>query len=194
MCGDGCGSTRIIAIRQSEAERERRRRVEAGIHRAQLLETTDDETGRHEEHECERDLTTHQQVTNSMAPATGRAAAPALVQRRGERGAAPQRNRTKYQRSQRTQRQRVRNGDAVQVDFGEARQVGRTDRHEQTHGAPRESQSDGTARYREEDALCEEVARDAEAARPEGDTDCDFALARLRAHQKEVRDVRARDQ
>lgn len=45
---------RVCAIRQAERERQRRRRVEPGIERAQLLKAANHETRRDEQHETHR--------------------------------------------------------------------------------------------------------------------------------------------
>src|SRR6185295_18272435 len=86
---------RIIAIRQSDAERERGRCAEAGIHRAHHLETMDHETGRHEEHQRQGNLPAHQQLTSLVATPASGVATPTLMQRNGERCHSRQGDRAK---------------------------------------------------------------------------------------------------
>ena len=97
LCAATASSSRgVVALGQSDAERQRRCRVEARIERAQLLEAADHEARRHEQHQRQRDLSAHQQLTGALAAAARRVAAAGLLQR-GSDGRRAQRNRRRTQ-------------------------------------------------------------------------------------------------
>ena len=109
MGGDRRVARRVVAIRQSDAERERRRGVEARIHRAQLLEAADHEPGRHEEHQRQRDLRRPSaRDATRWRPRLAVLLRPLSCSDGGERRAAPQRNRAEHQRGDQAQHERER--------------------------------------------------------------------------------------
>jgi hypothetical protein len=79
MGGDDRLLRGVLACRQPDAERERRRGVVAGIDRAELLKAADHEAGRDQEHQGECDLSAHHDVPRAMTDAARRVAAAALV-------------------------------------------------------------------------------------------------------------------
>ena len=111
-----------------------------------------------------------------------------------ERRAAPQRNRAERQRGEHRQSARIGDGDAIQPDLAEPRERRGTVGDEQAHGAPRQRKPNRAARNREQRALREEIACDAEAASSERATDGDLPLSRIRANEEQIGDVRAGDQ
>ena len=90
---DGGAPARILAVREPDAKRQRRGRVEAGIDGPHFLKTAEHQPRRDHQHEGQSHLASHQQVTRMKAAAAGRVAPSVLVQRRGQRRHAQQRNR-----------------------------------------------------------------------------------------------------
>ncbi len=84
--------------------------------------------------------------------------------------------------------------DAVQAHFLKARQVARTERHEEMNGAPGQGQADRAAGNRQPRAFGQEVAGDAAAARAQGAAHGNLPLPGLGTDQEQVRDVGARDE
>ena len=83
----------------------------------------------------------------------------------------------------------------VDDDVVDARQLRRRNRAQQLDGGPaRAATPTAAAREREHDALREQPARDAAAARPERRPHRELLLPALGAHEEQVRDVAARDQ
>ena len=192
--GDDRRLIRIITRRQSDAEGERRAGVEAVIDRAQLLEAAHHQAGRCEEHQGERDLPAHHQLTGAMRRAARRLAASAVVQRARERHDPQHRHGAEDRGGQDGERERERRDHTIELNLAKPWQTGRPERHEQAHAAPRERQTDDGPGNREQQALGQEIARDAETAGAERPADGDLAAARFRSHQEEIGDVRARDE
>jgi hypothetical protein len=121
-------------------------------------------------------------------------AASAVVQRARERHDPQHRHGAEDRGGQDGERERERRDHTIELNLAKPWQRGRPERHEQAHAAPRQRQTDDGPGNREQQALGQEIARDAEAAGAKGPADGDLAAARFRSHQEEVGDVRARDE
>ena len=103
-------------------------------------------------------------------------------------------NETEEQASQQRDHEREEQDDAVDLDFVEARQtVGRRP-HQQRQAAARDRDAEHAAEQPERDAFRQQRARDLAAAGAKRRADGKLLVPALRAHETQIRDVRARDE
>jgi hypothetical protein len=82
----------------------------------------------------------------------------------------------------------------IDADLVEARNVARTEPHEEIRAPEREDHAQRAARSRQQEALGHELPRQTEASRPERGPDRHLLAAGGGAGEQEVGDVRRRDQ
>ena len=158
----------------------------------ELLHAAHHQSRGDQQHERERDLCGHQQLSRAMLTARRGLPAAAVVQGRGDRREAQERDRAEHERREQAQRRGEDDDHRIDPDFVEPRQSGGTERDQQTNTAPGEREAKRAADHSEQRALRQEVARQPSRAGAERATDRDFTVTRFRANEEQVGDVRAR--
>ena len=120
-----------------------------------------------------------------MGRAARRLAASAVVQRARERHDPQHRHGAEDRGGQDGERERERR-DRHRAELAKPWQIGRPERHEQAHAAPRERQADDGPGNRGRQALGQEIPRDAETAGAEGPADGDLRGARFDRTRKRL--------
>jgi hypothetical protein len=183
---------RVVGARwQGDAEGKSRLRIEPEIHVAESLHAAHHQARGDKQHERQCDLRRHEHVAGAMLTAGRGLTAATVVQSRGDRREAQERDRAKGKG--REQAQPGGKGDHNRIDthFGEARQIDGTECDQQPDAGPGEPEAKDAADYSEQYALREEVARQPSRPRAERATNRHFAVTRFGAHEEQVGDVRA---
>ncbi len=190
------GFVRITGLGKRQIEREDLLGAETRVDGGQAREALDEKARADEEDERDRDLPGHEHAAqpNGAARRGGVAApAPERPHRPGPES-AERGSETEHEGG----RQRPARGEAehapVDPHLGEARHVRGRQAHDRVERHGRERQARGGAGGREDEALGQELPRQPRAARPEGRADRDLGAAAGGPDEKQVRDVRARDQ
>ena len=143
MRGHCRGPRRVGPLGQPDAERERRRGIEAGIERAQVLEAADHQTRGDQEHQRQRNLASHQQLARPVAAAARRVPGPTSCSEAAS--AAPRHNGMEPNASAASRLSANVKANATlsrRISWRRGSVAGPTD--EQTHRAGGEDQADGT--------------------------------------------------
>ena len=123
-----------------------------------FLKAAEHQPRRDHQHERQGHLASHQQVTRVKAAAARRVAPSVLVQRRGQRRDAQQRNRAERDAGEQAQHEREPDDDAVQPDFTDAGKIRRPVGHDGVDRGPGDGQPDDASGDGEQGALGQEVA------------------------------------
>jgi hypothetical protein len=127
------------------------------------------------------------------AGGTPRAAAFAQLLGELTRGHAQPREEAEKERAAECNRSSETGHTKVNANLRESRDVGWYNAHGCTHGQRSDQQPQGTTGRREHAALAHEPAQHMPAVRADRDAYGQLSLTTFRAHQQEVRHVRARD-
>jgi hypothetical protein len=152
--------------------------VAAQVSSPHLEKTTDQQSGADQQHQGERELSTHQGGTNPMADGSRSSASSCVLQCSGETGV----RRMQSGRQSKDDSGQQRNPHAEQEyasvdgDFVQTRKPGRRHRDQHLDSPPREEHAEHAAEEREYHTLRDELAEDAAATGPESAADCDLGL------------------
>ena len=186
---------RVAADRRRDVEGDQALRLDAEIDQPQILERADEEPGADEQQHRDRHLRHDERLAHADAAARHRAD---LILQRGRevRLRRTQRGRETEEKPGRERQREVECEHAVIDRAGDhMRRLGRWQEPEQELRRPRRDREPEPAADRgEQDALDEQLADDAAAARAEREAHGDLPLPRRRACDEQARDVRARDQ
>src|SRR6267143_269968 len=170
--------------------------AEAGIDFEHAHEAAAQQTGANEKHQRESDFRDDEKAAKAIVSKTLGAAAPGFVQEmaeavtRGGNGGREPEEQTGQERNAKSEEQNAQ----VQSDFLHAGQLLWAGGHEQAHQSPGQNETEPAAYEREQHALREKLAHDAQTASAERRTDGDFPSPRHRARQEQIRDIGASNQ
>ena len=173
--------------------------VEAGVDALGVGEAPHEEPRAHERHQRQRHLAGDQQVAQAHEPVAANAAPPPRCfssSTRSGREALQRRRQAEHERGQRATRPTVKPStrrSGVRSIASAARPGGRV-RPQHALGPVRDQEAEAAGEEREQQALGEELAHQPAARGAEREAHRHLALARRRAREQQVRDVRAGDQ
>ena len=149
-------------------------------------------TGRHREGY----LRDGERITEALLAAANCPRSAAFLERTGElrtRELERGREAEKHTGADREEK-RYREDARVDADFAHARQTGRMQRNENRRAGEGERRAEHAAKHRKQDALGEQLLNEPRTRRTKRGPDGDLALPCVRARERQIRNVGARDQ
>ncbi len=170
------------------------RTLEPRRHIADRDEGADHQAGRDEQHGGQRDLRDDQRVARTVTLAAFARSARAVLQRRGHVRPRVLQDRDRAEQQARDQRdtEREEQHDRIERDLVQARQLRRLQVDQQLNAAIRERDAEHAAEHGDRQRLRHQLPGDLPRFGAERETNRQLLLTRLGAHEKQVRDVRAR--
>ena len=181
--------------RNADAQRQHRRRIEAGVERHQVPDGADHEARADEEHDRHRQLGDDQHAAKPLRarPSLPRAVSLSALLRSTERACKPGDEADEQAAGQRDRHREHRDAD-VEPRRHETRERHRALRDEQGDRAAGEQQAGDGAERRQHAALRNQLTQQPAAPGADRRADGNLAPARFRSGDQQVRDVGARDQ
>ena len=187
-----------VGIPREVAENLRRQhavRSIPGLDTLQAVEAGQQQAGADQQHHRDRHLRHDQRALDSLAAAGVAGLAAALLQRVDEIDpAAERRQRAEQHSGQDRNAEREDQHDRIQRDLARARRKPADERGQHVDGQPRDADADGAADHGEQRALGQQLPHQAAAAGAERGAHRQLAIAAQHPRQREVGDIRARDQ
>ena len=187
---------RVLPRRHHDGEGQLAVGVEAGIDGGQAHEAVQGEAGADEQDDGQGDFRDDERDAEPLPRASRAGAAAAGAQRIGRIGrrALHRRREAEDQRRHEREQERRQEDAAVERRVGEPRNVGRPERDQRRRAPAGERERARRADRIEHRRLRQELPHEPPAPRAERLADRDLAVARGRARQQQVGDVRARDE
>ena len=190
------GGLAVLGARKLQTQGQNAGRRKSRVSVVQRDEAADQQTRADEQHQRDRKLAHGERRAQPPSPDTLGPASAAFFQMHA--GIAARRVQRREDADENAADQRcgggVREHLRVDGDVGQARQRSRRKRSQQVHAPGGEHQSRGAAKQRDDQALGEQLAQQPRTAGAERGANRQLAVARRRARQQQVRDIRARDE
>ena len=187
---------RVIGGGQRHLERHQARSIESRINGREVVDRLDHQARTNHEHHGQRDFGDDEAAADVVPRPAGGAARATFLERERQTldPGMHQRRETKDQTGD--DRHAEREGQDRRIDghFGGARQAARINAQQSVDTNAREKQSEETADNREQHPLGHELPQQPAAPGTQRGPHRELAMARLRAREQQVGEIRARDQ